>query len=94
VESDDSNYNKNCDYSKKLQGFDSVAEGNGFGSADIPGNENVPERRNVSADRSTATGSSVGAILFNGRSDSTIDGGVSSLSVDNSGAYWQKWKHN
>ena len=70
---------------EKLQGSARLAEGDGSGSGDLSTQQDVSEGRTIRSDESGATGSGLGAVQHSGRTGSTVQGGVSQLSINRSG---------
>ncbi len=71
-----------CD---KLQGSDCLAEGDGFGSAGVSGDQTVSEGGALRADRSGEASGSVSSLEHRRGASATINGGVQKLSVDSKG---------
>lgn len=82
-------YRKVTEYQKneceKLSRVDCLAEGDGFGGNDIPGDSTVPEGGIIWSDQPDTEGGSVDSIQYSGGASQTIDGGVQKLSVDSTG---------
>jgi hypothetical protein len=70
---------------EKLQGSARLAEGDGSGSGDLSTQQDISEGRTVRSDESGATGSGLGAVQHRGRTGSTVQGGVSELSINRPG---------
>jgi hypothetical protein len=82
-------YRKVTEYQKneceKLSRVDCLAEGDGFGGNDIPGDATVPEGGIIWSDQPDSPSSSLDSIQYSGGASQTIDGGVQKLSVDSAG---------
>ena len=72
-------------HEQELQGSARLAEGDGSGSGDLSTQQDISEGRTVRSDESGATGSGLGAVQHRGRTGSTVQGGVSELSINSPG---------
>jgi len=70
---------------EKLQGSDCLAEGHGFGSAGVSGDQTVSEGGALRADQSGEASGSVSSLEHRRGASATINGGVQKLSVDSKG---------
>lgn len=70
---------------EKLSGTDCLAEGDGFGGADLSSDQKLSQGGTVRSDESDPQGGSFNSIEHSGGASASIDGGVQKLSVDSTG---------